>query len=149
MTRIRNTRARRCASAMWWLVAVALVACSSIEIARYKSGCIEVTGGKISIDCDEGTWSFGGLCARVLHDACPDMTRFVFEAGIDANDNGQLDDGEAIVVVDDGEPGNEACVAAASGSTGDAKHDFIYHYEVYVEGSDTPVVSKTEKQEPM
>jgi hypothetical protein len=129
-------------------LALALGACASMEIGRYKSDCIEVTAGQIEIDCDNETWSFSGLCARKRHSACPDLTRFVFEAGVDSNDNGQLDAGEATISVDHMGPGDEICTGAASGSTDGEKHEVLYHYEVYVEGQDKPVVSKTEKGEP-
>lgn len=141
--RPRDPGNARRAGLVFWTLAPVLGACASIEIAMYKGSCVEVTGGEIDINCDDGTWSFAGLCARVLHPACPDMNRFVFEAGVDSNDNGQLDDREGIINIDDHNPGDEACVAASSGSFGDGNHNFIYHYEVYVEGQDTPVASNS------
>ena len=126
------------------LAGIAAVGCTTIEIAAYRSDCYLVTAAAVELDCDDDTWSFSGLCVTKRHGACPDISRFVFEAGIDRNDNGQLDDGEEILSVDDMHPGERACVGAASGETGGGKHDLVYHYEVYVEGQAEPVVSKSE-----
>jgi hypothetical protein len=139
----RGRRARLPAAAL----VLALAGCASMEAGSYRSDCISVTSGEIQIDCEGGTWSFGGVCARVRHSACPDIKRFVFQAGVDTNGNGTLEAGEKIIDVDDSTGGDDFCAGAADGSfAGRAGEKLIVHFEVYVKGQDTPAVSKTDRK---
>lgn len=132
-----------------WLSAVALATLAACATAGYRSDCYEVILGCLDVDLGGGSWSFAGLCIEKLHDSCPDLLDFDFEAGLDHNGNGRLDPDEKIIDVHEDHPGSSICAGAGGGELRpeDKGKKILYHYECFKEGQAGPLVSKSGDKE--
>jgi hypothetical protein len=131
------------------LSAVALALLAACATAGYRTDCYEVIAGCLDVDLGGGSWSFAGLCIEKLHDSCPDLKDFEFEAGIDSNGNGRLDPDEKVIDVSEDDPGRSICAGAGGGGLGpeDKGKKILYHYECGKVGQDGPFVSKSGDEE--
>jgi len=129
--------------------AIAVVLLAACAAAGYRSGCYEVLVGCLDVDLAGGSWSFGGLCIEKLHESCPDLKDFKFEAGVDRNGNGTLDPDERTIHIDDPNPGSVACAGAGAGELGpdDKGRKILYHYECSKGDESRPFVSKNGEKE--
>jgi hypothetical protein len=125
----------------------ALVACGAVTVdaSRFDTDCFRMTGGQITVDYSNGTWSFQGACFERKHNLCPEISSAKFQIGVDTNGNGSIDAGEPQESFSCSQVGNQVCVAATSGSYNGPPADVLVHFEVNVEGQTEPAWSKTDK----
>jgi len=125
---------------------VLLLAGCATTVGAYSSGCYEVGAIELDIDAASGQWSVSAFCIHRLNDACPALKDFKFEAGVDANGDGTLQDSEKIVNVNDPNPtGNTVCAGAASGNigAGNKGKKVLWNYSCKKGDEATPFISKS------
>jgi hypothetical protein len=131
----------------FFLAALAACGAVTVDASRFDTDCFRMTGGQITVDFSNGSWSFQGACFERKHNLCPEISTAKFQIGVDTNGNGSIDPGEPQESFSGSNVGNQVCFAATSGSYNGAAGDVLLHFEVNVEGQTEPAWSKTDKVE--
>jgi len=128
-------------------LAAVLVSCvATIDGGVYMSKCLELILGGMTMNTDTGGWSFSGAeFSAIDKKDCPaKFDRVEFEAGVDSNNDGELQANERLIYVNDTSPGDHVVVGATTGTYGGPNGKVIVKYNVYYGGNPNPAVSKTE-----
>ena len=124
---------------MTTLAIVSLVACVTADNNTYEHGSLNIHEGAINVSCQNGRAHFSGLS---IHSDDAPITRFVLQAGIDANGNGELDPDEITREIDNPSATNHVSVTQFEIGVAQEGQSALIHFEVY-QGGERPVYSNT------
>jgi hypothetical protein len=96
---------------LWVLVGLG---CVSTQSSLYKSKCLTVSGGQVTVDCAENVWSMEAMTISTGPPPCAQMGQVDVRVGGDTNGDEELQDDEVRQQLHDTTPGSSVVMAAVS-----------------------------------